>query len=110
MTQALLQANKKIFGSSTEATNYVEGQLSLFKTNEELAKVLIEEQKKITVPSHKRVPRKPGVRAEMLDGLPKEVIDRANACGFNNHSYFTRVFLRKYGMTPINYRKSETMS
>lgn len=75
MTQALLQANKKIFGSSTEATNYVEGQLSLFKTNEELAKVLIEEQKKITVPSHKRVPRKPGVRAEMLDGLPKEVIE-----------------------------------
>ena len=46
---------------------------------------------------------------QLKEGKMK-VIDIANACGFNNHSYFTRVFLRKYGMTPINYRKSETMS
>lgn len=50
------------------------------------------------------------VAAKQLKEGKMKVIDIANACGFNNHSYFTRVFLRKYGMTPINYRKSETMS
>ena len=50
------------------------------------------------------------VAAKQLKEGKMKVIDIANACGFNNHSYFTRVFLRKYGMTPINYRKSESMS
>ena len=27
-------------------------------------------------------------------------------CGFNNHSYFTRAIVKKYGMTPVKYRKS----
>lgn len=75
MTQALLQANKKIFGPSTETSKHIEGQLDIFKIDEELAKVLIEEEKKITVPGHKRTPRKPGVKAQMLEGLPKEVIE-----------------------------------
>lgn len=88
MTQALLHANKKIFGPSTETSKQIEGQLSLFETNEELAKILTLEEKKITVPSHKRVPRKPGVKARMLEGLPKEVveyvIDEDETCGICN--------------------------
>mgnify|MGYP002508489816 CR=1 FL=1 len=31
------------------------------------------DEKKIVVPSYTRTPRKPGVRQEMLDGLPKEI-------------------------------------
>lgn len=50
------------------------------------------------------------VAAKQLKEGKMKVIDIANACGFNNHSYFTRAFIRKYGMTPINYRKAETMS
>lgn len=72
MTQALLHANKKWFGSSSEKTNGLE-QLSLFDTPEKLAEALLEEQKKITVGPHKRTPRKTGVRAEMLAGLPKDI-------------------------------------
>ena len=75
MIQALLHARKKLFGPSTECTKQVEGQLSLslFETSQELAKELAEEQKKITVKSHTRVARQPGVREEMLAGLPKEI-------------------------------------
>lgn len=75
MTQALLQANKKIFGRSSETSKNIEGQLSLFEDDEELSKILIEEEKKVIVSSYKRVPRKPGVRAQTLEGLPKEVIE-----------------------------------
>ena len=49
------------------------GQLSLFETTQELAKALFGEQQKITVPSHTRKARQPGVRQEMLAGLPKEI-------------------------------------
>ena len=33
------------------------------------------------------------------------IIDIAANCGFNNHSYFTRAFTKKYGVTPAKYRK-----
>ena len=73
MIQALLHARKKIFGASTETTKQVEGQMSLFESMEELAKQLGVEQKKVVVKPYTRVARKPGVRAEMLMGLPQEV-------------------------------------
>ena len=34
------------------------------------------------------------------------VIEVASNCGFHNHSYFTRAFAKKYGMTPVMYRKA----
>ena len=73
MIQALLHARKKLFGPSTECTKQTIGQLSLFETAQELAKELAEAQKKITVKPHTRVARQPGVREEMLAGLPKEI-------------------------------------
>lgn len=73
MIQALLHARKKLYGASTEVTKQVDGQLSLFESVQELAKQLGVEQKKITVKPYTRTARKPGVRAEMLEGLPKEV-------------------------------------
>lgn len=84
LTQALLQARKKMFGSSSEVTKQTEGQLHLFESMEELAKELYEDQKKITVRDYKRTPRKEGVRAEMLASLPQEIeeyiIDGADTC------------------------------
>ncbi len=47
--------------------------MSLFESTEALAKELFNEQQKITVPSHTRKARQPGVRQEMLTGLPKEI-------------------------------------
>lgn len=73
MIQALLHARKKMFGPSTEATKQIEGQLFLFEEARELAEELGVEQKKITVKPYTRTPRKSGVRAEMLAGLPQEV-------------------------------------
>lgn len=73
MIQALLHARKKLFGSSTEATKQVEGQMSLFDSVQKLAEELELAQKKITIKPHTRVPRQPGVRAEMLSGLPQEI-------------------------------------
>jgi transposase/uncharacterized coiled-coil protein SlyX len=73
MVQALLHARKRQFGSSSEVTSRVDGQMNLFETTLELAKELFKEQKKITVPSHERAPRQPGIRAEMLSGLQKEI-------------------------------------
>lgn len=85
MIQALLHARKKLFGPSTEATKQIEGQLFLFEEAQKLAEKLGVEQKKITVKPHARTPRKPGVRAEMLAGLPKEVeeyvIPEGESCG-----------------------------
>jgi transposase len=75
MIQSLLHARKKLFGASSEVTKQIEGQINLFESNEELAKALFGEQKKITVPSHTRVARQAGVRAEMLEGIPKEIIE-----------------------------------
>lgn len=72
MIQALLHARKKIFGSSSERTQ-IEGQMNLFDSVQELASELLKEQKKVTVKSHEKSPRRPGVREEMLAGLPKEI-------------------------------------
>ncbi|MGB8451619.1 MAG: IS66 family transposase zinc-finger binding domain-containing protein [Anaerocolumna sp.] len=47
--------------------------MNLFETTLELAKELFKGQKKITVPSYTRTARQPGVRDEMLAGLPKEI-------------------------------------
>lgn len=73
MLQALLHARKKLFGVSSETTKLIEGQQSLFETTGELAKELLSAQKKITVPTHTRQPRQPGIREEMLELLPKEI-------------------------------------
>lgn len=67
---------KKLFGPSTEVSQHVDGQLSLFDTAQQLAQKLAKEQKKITVPAHTRKARQPGVRAEMLSGLVQEMRQR----------------------------------
>ena len=72
MTQALLHARKKMFGRSSEVSTGYE-QLCLFEENTELAKALLKEQEAIVVKEHKKTPRKPGVRKEMLADLPKEI-------------------------------------
>lgn len=73
MIQALLHARKKIFGPSTEVTRQVDGQLSLFESVQDLAEQLNLSKTKIAVKSYNRTPRQPGVRAEMLAGLPEEI-------------------------------------
>ncbi len=73
MVQALLHVRKKLFGPSTQVSRQVEGQRNLFETALESAKELFKEQKKITVPSYTRTARQPGVRAEILAGLPKDI-------------------------------------
>ena len=72
MIQALLHARKKLFGPSTEVTQ-MDGQLSLFESVQELAEQLNLSKEKIAVKPHTRTPRQPGVRQEMLAGLPQEV-------------------------------------
>lgn len=47
------------------------------------------------------------VAAKQLRETELKVIDIAVACGFNNHSYFTRAFIRKYGMTPTKFKNSK---
>ena len=69
---------KKLFGPSTEVSVQTEGQMSLFESVQELAKDLGLEQKKITVRPYTRTARQPGVRAEMLAGLPQEVEEYLN--------------------------------
>ena len=73
MIQALLHARKKMFGPSTEVSKQVDGQLSLFESVQELAEQLNLSKEKIAVRSYKRTPRQPGIRAEMLAGLPEEI-------------------------------------
>ena len=48
-------------------------QLCLFETNQELAKQLSMEQKKVVVNSYKRTSRQPGIREEWLAGIPKVI-------------------------------------
>jgi transposase len=72
MIQALLHARKKMFGVSSEKTKS-DGQLSIFDSAQELAEELFKDQKKITVKSHEKTPRKSGVREEMLSSLAKEI-------------------------------------
>ncbi len=88
MIQALLHAQKKRFGRSSEVTNGCEGQYNLFENYQDLAAELLKEQTKITVPAHTRTPRQPGVRAEMLAYLPKEIeeyeIEADDTCSICN--------------------------
>ena len=44
--------------------------------------------------------------AKQLLETDQKIIDIATNCGFNNHSYFTRAFLKKYGLTPAKYRRT----
>ncbi len=44
--------------------------------------------------------------AKQLIETNHKIIDIATDCGFNNHSYFTRAFFKKYGLTPAKYRKT----
>lgn len=48
--------------------------------------------------------------AKQLIETEQKIIDIATNCGFNNHSYFTRAFLRKYNLTPAKYRRTFTLS
>ena len=43
--------------------------------------------------------------AELLTSTRDKVIDVAFECGFNNVSYFNRLFQRTYGVSPSEYRK-----
>ena len=63
MIQALLQAHKKMFGASTEATKQVEGQLFLFEEAQKLAEQLGVEQKR------SRLSPIPGHHANQVSGL-----------------------------------------
>ena len=56
-----------------EVSRQVDGQLSLFESVQELAEQLNLSKSKITVKPYKRTARQPGVRAEMLAGLPEEI-------------------------------------
>ena len=64
---------KKLFGASTEVSGQIKGQMTLFGTAQELTRQLFEEQEKLTIRNYTRTARKPGVRKEMLAGLPKIV-------------------------------------
>ena len=44
------------------------------------------------------------IAARQLTETDSSIIEVASNCGFNNHSYFTRAFVNKYGTTPRNYR------
>lgn len=48
--------------------------------------------------------------AKQLIETDQKIIDIATNCGFNNHSYFTRCFLKKYGLTPAKYRQTKSLS
>lgn len=49
-------------------------QIQHFKGEELLIQELLKEQKKITISEYKRVPRQPGIRQEVIKGLPIEII------------------------------------
>ena len=45
---------------------------------------------------------------ELLKNTDAKIIDIALECGFNHVSYFNRVFKKKYGVSPTEYRKMVT--
>lgn len=47
--------------------------------------------------------------AKQLIETDQKIIDIAANCGFHNHSYFTRSFLKKYGLTPAKYRQANSL-
>ena len=44
----------------------------------------------------------------LLKNTSLHVSEISNYCGFNQQSYFNRLFMRKYGMTPKEYRRIHT--
>ena len=107
MIQALLHARKKIFGPSTEVSRQVDGQLSLFGSVQELAEQLNLSKSKITVKPYKRTARQPGVRAEMLAGLPEEIEEyiippeeKCSICGGEMKVIGKRVVRTEVGFRP----------
>lgn len=44
--------------------------------------------------------------ARMLLSSDDNIIDIAAACGYDNLSYYNRIFKRKYHVTPSRYRNS----
>ena len=48
------------------------------------------------------------IAAKQLKETSLNIIDISTNCGFNNHSYFTRAFKKKYGMSPLKYRTALT--
>lgn len=46
------------------------------------------------------------VSLEMLRRTRASVADIAQSCGFSDQSYFSRLFQRQFGCTPLSYRKS----
>ncbi|MBR5948393.1 MAG: helix-turn-helix transcriptional regulator [Clostridia bacterium] len=46
------------------------------------------------------------VSLEMLRRTRSSVADIAQSCGFSDQSYFSRLFQRRFGCTPLSYRKS----
>lgn len=48
------------------------------------------------------------IAAGRLVDTKQKIVEIAENTGFNNHSYFTRSFFQKYGMSPSDYRKEYT--
>lgn len=48
------------------------------------------------------------IAADQLAGSTQKIIEIAENTGFNNHSYFTRSFMDKYGVSPSEYRKKHS--
>lgn len=46
------------------------------------------------------------VSLEMLRRTRSSVAEIAQSCGFSDQSYFSRLFQRRFGCTPLSYRKS----
>lgn len=45
---------------------------------------------------------------KLLTTSKKSINEIAEACGYHNKGYFYKIFLKKYGMTPSEYRKKHT--
>jgi AraC-like DNA-binding protein len=41
----------------------------------------------------------------LLKGCDDKIIDISAACGFEDSSYFTKIFTREVGISPTEYRK-----
>ena len=48
------------------------------------------------------------IAAKQLKETSSNIIDISTNCGFNNHSYFTRAFKKKYGTSPLKYKTALT--
>ena len=90
-------------------SNYRDGELS------ELAEMmhydiywLSKEIKKMTGKNYTNLVQEKRLNqaAYLLEQTAMSVMDVALAVGYDNISYFHRIFRKKYGMTPLKYRKS----